>query len=122
MTIFSIFERDPASADPAPAAIPDRFSWLAAILPPVYLMWHGLWLAFFGWLIVTLGLAVAARWVGPDAASWIYVAFAILTGFEASSLRRARLFQHGWRHSGERIALAADLAQVEWLKRNRADG
>jgi hypothetical protein len=122
MTIFSIFERDPASADPAPAAIPDRFSWLAAILPPVYLIWHGLWLAFFGWLIVTLGLAVAARWIGPDAAFWIYVAFAIFMGFEASSLRRARLGRHGWRHRGERIALAADLAQVEWLKRKRADG
>ena len=33
MTLYSVFDR--AGADPTPAAVPESFSWFAALLPPV---------------------------------------------------------------------------------------
>jgi hypothetical protein len=118
MTTFSIFQRDPVKTpDPAPAAIPDRFSWLAALLPPVFAIRHGLWLELVFWLLAMILFGFAGRWIGGGAGFWVYVAFSILIGFEAASLRRGALRRRGWRYQTEIIAPAADLAQVEWLKR-----
>ena len=115
MTTYAVFDRN---ANAAPAAVADRFSWFAAILPPIYLLAHGLFLALLGYLVATAGLIAASNWIGDDVAFWLYVLLSIWIGFEASGFRRAALVRNGWRYRADVIAAAADLAQVEWLKRN----
>ena len=39
MTLYSVFDR---RLDEAPATVPDRFSWFAALLPPIWALAHGL--------------------------------------------------------------------------------
>jgi hypothetical protein len=50
---------------------------------------------------------------------WLYVLLAILIGLEAGAIRRAHLGRDGWRHVAEIVAPAADVAEVEWLKRRQ---
>lgn len=113
MTLYSVYARQ----DRAPAAVADRFSWFAALLPPVYALVHGLWLMLLGWVVGVLALWALGLYAGGDAAFWTYILLAVLTGLEAPTLRRTWLSRHGWRYRGEIVAPDEDLAIVETLKR-----
>jgi hypothetical protein len=114
VTLYSVFER---SSDPAPAVVPEKFSWFAALLPPVYALVHGLWLGLIGYIVLVAALVLAGLYLGDDAGFWLYVLAAILIGFEAPALRRAKLKSGGWTYRTDVVAAAEDLAQTEWLKR-----
>ena len=115
MTLYSVYARN---AD-APTAVPDRFSWFAALLPPVYALVHGLWLLLLGWVLALLLFGAFALWGGDAAAFWLYVIGATLLAFEAPALRRGKLVSTGWSHRTDLIAADADLALVEYLKQQR---
>ena len=115
MTLYSIFERQ-APAPAVPAAVPDRFSWFAALLPPVFALAHGLWLELVAYVVALAGIALVATLAGAAAAFWLYVLLALLVGFEAASLRGRALRRKGYAYRTELVATAADLAEVEWLK------
>lgn len=112
MTLFAIFDPKPGKAD-LPAAIPEKFSFLAAILPPVFLGVHGLWLELVAYVIGVVALGVSAAWIGGDAVTWLYLLLAMALGFAAPGLRRHALAWRGWTHRGDRVALSADMAQLE---------
>jgi hypothetical protein len=114
MTLYSVFDR---RLDEAPAVVPDRFSWFAALLPPVWAMAHGLWLALVGYVVGLALIVLAATYAGAEASFWLYVLFAIFIGFEAPNLRRRALRGRNFVHRGELVAAADDLAQVEWMRR-----
>lgn len=118
MTLYSIYDR---RQDEAPAVVPDGFSWFAALLPPVYAVVHGLWLALAGYLIAVVAIVMAAGWLGGAAAAWVYVLLAALFGFEAGNLRRRGLRRRNYVYRAELIAPDDDLAQVEWLRRRSAN-
>lgn len=115
MTIYAVFDKD---AIAAPAVVPDRFSWLAMLLPPVFALVHGLWLELLGYVILVFALGAVSRVIGGEAAFWIYLILAVWIGFEAPALRRGALRRRGWRYRTEVIARGADLAELEGL-RNR---
>jgi hypothetical protein len=114
MTTYSIFSR---RVDEAPASVPEAFSWAAAVVPPLFAIAHGLWIEFVAWGVALAVLVAAAQVIGGEAAAWLYVLGAILIGLEAATIRRAHLMREGWRHVAEVVAPAADVAEVEWLKR-----
>jgi hypothetical protein len=121
MTVYSIFEKPQEKAAKKrvrfnpPVAIADRFSWSAAILPPLYALAHGLWLVLLFWIVLVAGLAYAGRVIGPDAAFWLYVAVAVFMGFEAPGFRRDKLLLRGYRWAGDLVATAPDLAERDFL-------
>lgn len=117
MTIYAVFDKD---ATDVPAVVPERFSWFAALLPPIYALAHGLWLELALYVIALVLLSLSGSVIGGDAAFWIYVVFAIAIGFEAPSLRRAALRHQGWRLRGMVVAPSTDLAQLEGLKAVRS--
>jgi hypothetical protein len=117
MTLYSVFDR---RRDEAPAVVPDRFSWFAALLPPVFGLSHRLWLETAIWVLAVILIVIAGFWLGADAAFWLYVAFALWIGWEAAAIRRRGLRRQGWVYRTELVAPAADLAQVEWMKRRSA--
>lgn len=118
MTLYSVFDR---RLDEAPATVPDRFSWFAALLPPIWALAHGLWLALLGYVAGVILIVAVSLWVGADAGFWLYVLFAVLIGFEAPNLRRRALRRRNFVYRSELIAPAADLAQLEWMKRRDGD-
>jgi hypothetical protein len=113
MTIYAVFDRDMQSA---PAVVADRFSWFAALLPPLFAIVHGLWLELLGFILVAMLLGAASNLIGDGTAFWIYVVFAVWIGFEAATLRRAALRRRGWRYRTEVVAGAPDLAELEGIK------
>lgn len=112
MTIYSVFERPDAIA---PAVVPEKFSWTAAIVPPVHALHHGLWLGLVLYLVAVAALVVAGLWLGGEAGFWLYVLLAAWYGFEAPALRRAKLRRQGWIYRTDVIATAPELAQRDWL-------
>ena len=117
MTLYSVFDR---RRDEAPALVPDRFSWFAALLPPVFAMVHGLWLELVAFVVALAVIALGATWLGSEAGFWLYVLLAVGIGFEAGSIRRRALRRKGYIYRTERFARDADLAAVDWTRRRGA--
>lgn len=115
VTLYAIF--DPKPGRPAlPSVVPETFSWLAAILPPAFLAAHGLWLELVAWVLAVVALVVLSAFIGDDATFLLYFLAAVWLGFAAPGLRRHGLAWRGWSHRGERVALSADMAQLEALQ------
>lgn len=112
MTLYSVYERP----SDAPTAVADRFSWSAALLPPVHALVHGLWLLLGAWVVGTVAIVAASLVIGGEAAFWLYVLFAMLIGFEAASFRRVKTAKGGAPYRTEIIAAGEDLALVDYLK------
>lgn len=115
MTLYAIFDPEPGSAE-LPRAVPERFSWLAMLLPPVHLVLHRLWLEALVWLVTTAALVLLAPYIGGGTALLLYVLGAIWLGLSAPDWRREKLARQGWRFRGERVAASPDLAQLEALR------
>lgn len=113
MTIYAVFERD---AKEGPAVVADRFSWFAAILPPIYAIAYGLWLELAAFVVFVLLLAVVGKIASAEAALWSYVVIAVWLGFEAPRFRAATLERSGWRHSADVVASGRDMAELEGLR------
>src|SRR4030088_470065 len=118
MTTYMVFEPPAGRGDRAARAerivfVPDRFSWGAFLLAPLWMLWRRLWLVFVAYLVVmaavTLGLMVAG--VGPGARFLVGALISLLVGFEAANLRRWALLRGGWRERGPIIG--HDLAAAE---------
>ena len=113
MTTYAVFDRD---AKDAPAVVADRFSWFAAILPPLFALAYGLWLEFFVYLVLVALLSASSVMIGDSAAFWSFVVLAVWIGFEAPAMRRGALRRRGWQHRTDVIAAADDQAMVEGLR------
>src|SRR4051794_17577110 len=91
----------------------DGFHFWAAVFGPIWLIWHRLWLALIGWIVVmvAVGLGLSALGVGGAAIFLVDVLLALLVGFEAASLRRWTLSRRNWRQLD--IAVADNQEQAE---------
>jgi hypothetical protein len=117
MTLYSIFEAEDLKRARAngPIAVPERFSWFAALLPPLFALRHGLILALLFWVAIVVGLGFAAPLIGQEACFWLYVLVAVFFGFEASALRRDALTARGWIWQGDIVASSEDIAERDYL-------
>jgi len=77
----------------------DGFHFWAAVLSPVWLVWHRLWLALIGWIAVTVAVefGLMALGAGRGAIFAADVLIAILMGLEAATLQRWTLSRRNWR-------------------------
>ena len=77
----------------------DGFYFWAFIAAIVWLVWHRLWLATLGYLLLMLIAEFALSAAGADAGTRLIVMLvvALLMGFEAGSLRRWTLSRRKWR-------------------------
>ena len=115
VTLYAIFDPQPGRLD-LPAAVPEKLSWFAAILPPVFLGLHRLWLELAAWLLGFAVLVVASIVLGGAAAITLYLLGAIWLGLAAPDLIRRALLRRGWTARGERVADSADMAQLEAIR------
>jgi len=108
------------------AFVRDGFHFWATLLTPVWLLWHRLWLALIGWIILTLAMDIgmASLGAGRTAIFAANILVALLMGFEAASLRRWTLSRRKWRQLD--IVVADDEEQAErrffdrWTAKQRA--
>jgi hypothetical protein len=96
------------------AFVRDGFHFWAALLGPVWLVWHRLGLALIGWTAVTVVIDVGIARLGASGTA-IFLAnllIALLMGFEASSIRRWTLSRRNWRQLD--IVVARNEEAAEW--------
>jgi len=114
------------TADNAGLAATDRFAFVrdgfhfwAALLGPLRLAWHRLWLALIGWIVVMIAIdvGVARLGAGGGAIFLTNVLIALLTGFEASSIRRWTLSRRNWRQLDIVVADNAESAERRFFDR-----
>jgi hypothetical protein len=106
----------------------DGFHFWAALLGPLWLAWHRLWLALIGWivLIVAVDAGMAALGAGRGAIFSVNLLLALLMGFEAASLKRWTLSRRNWRQLD--IVVADDEESAErrffdrWTAKQRGLG
>jgi len=104
----------------------DGFHTWAALLGPLWLVWHRLWLALIGWIVViaAVNFGLSALGAGSDALLLANLLLALLMGFEAASLRRWTLSRRNWRQLD--IVVADDQEAAErrffdrWTAKQRA--
>ena len=108
------------------AFVRDGFHFWAAVLGPVWLAWHRLWLALIGWLILMAAVDVALVRLGVGAGITLLadILLALLLGFEAGSLERWTLSRRHWRQLDVVVADDAEAAEHRffdrWTARQRA--
>ncbi|MCC6949343.1 MAG: DUF2628 domain-containing protein [Bradyrhizobiaceae bacterium] len=91
----------------------EKFSWAALFFAPLWLLWHALWLGFFGWLSATMlisGVAYALD-LNPSATAIILWLPSLVIAFEGTELRRRKLLRRGYRDA--RIAMGRNLEDAE---------
>src|SRR6202011_1067529 len=95
MSIYTVHAPPAKSGQSAPdperfVFVRDGFSFWAFLLGPLWMVWHGLWLATVGYLVLAaalqfvLGAAGAQSGLALAAGAFL----ALLVGFEAATLRR----------------------------------
>lgn len=93
-------------------AVADRFDFLGLVLPPFWLVWHGLWITLAGYAAVVLA---AALW-SPLAALAAEAGIALIFGFEGGAVRRTELRLRGWREAGAVEARSPEGAEELFLR------
>jgi hypothetical protein len=82
------------------------------VLPPLWLVWHGLWITLAG---CAAAVFAAALW-SPLAALAAETGIALIFGFEGGAIRRAELRLRGWREAGVVEARSPEGAEELFLR------
>ncbi|GLQ05249.1 DUF2628 domain-containing protein [Sneathiella chinensis] len=97
--------------------VKDGFCWFALLLPFLWAVWHRLWLAFIGFLLVSMAVKTVLDVTGatgpflwfPEAALGLIFALA------AQELRHMKLMRDGYRELGPICANGRDEAESRVL-------
>jgi hypothetical protein len=97
----------------------DGFHFWAALLGPIWLIWHRLWLALLGWIVlaVAMGFGMAALRAGSMAVGLGDALVALLMGFEAATLQRWTLSRRKWRQLDIVVAEDEEAAERRFFDR-----
>jgi Protein of unknown function (DUF2628) len=101
------------------AFVRDGFHFWAAVLGPVWLAWHRLWLALIGWIVLmaAIDVAMVRLNVASGAIFLADVLLALLLGFEAASLERWTLSRRNWRQLDIVVADDEEAAEHRFFDR-----
>lgn len=122
MVIFNVHEPPNVSANRLESAeqlvfVKDGFAWLAALVPPLWLLWKRMWLEFaiyagstglLVWLLTSAG--------ATNLSNALLLIIQIVFGFEAGALYSASLERRGWRLVGTVSGRNAEDAERRFLE------
>ncbi len=93
--------------------VDDGFSVFALIAPPVWALWHGLWVTF----LLLLAIGVVNLVLLPEAVGFVAgLAVRLICAFEAGQIRRLEYALRGWRERGLVEAASRDGAEELWIR------
>ncbi|TIS89433.1 DUF2628 domain-containing protein [Mesorhizobium sp.] len=123
MAIYVVMEPPGRTEKPdATTFVRDGFSWLGFLVPPLWLLWHRLWieaaLAFVAMAVLSLlgerlGLALAG--------SLLSLLVSLYVGLEGQGMRIAALRRRGWHEWGVVEADRLDGADIRYALEADAD-
>ncbi len=101
------------------AFVRDGFHFWAFLFGPLWLLWHRLWLATIGWLILVAALdaTLLRLGAGRTAVMLAGLVVALLFGFEAASVRRWTLARNKYRQLDVVVADDEEAAEHRFFDR-----
>ena len=112
MRIYTVQRRPaPPGAEADVVLVPEGFCWSAALLPPVWLVWHRQWLGLAAWLAGGIVLGAATAFAGGLTEAAVGLGYAVLVGAGANDWRRWRLAAAGYRLAD--VIAASNLEEAE---------
>ncbi|MBO6900984.1 MAG: DUF2628 domain-containing protein [Rhizobiaceae bacterium] len=108
---------EPSSrADGETRFVRDGFSFVALILPFIWLLWHRMWVEALLVFAVVMALGVGGELAGlQDVAMGLSLLISIYVALEGASLRVAALRRQGWREAGIVEASNEDEAMLRYF-------
>ena len=107
MTVYSVYEPPTQAPDTAERAerlafVKEGFSWIAFLVPLLWLLLYRMWVEFIllALVYVALQLAFGTSDQAQALIGWASLAIGVLFGFEANDLRVASLERRGYRLVG----------------------
>ncbi len=125
MAIYVVME--PPAANAAAAAeravlVRDGFALLAFLVPPLWLLWHRLWIEAALAFAVGVGLTALGETAGFGfTGAALSLLISIFVGLEGQALRVNALRRRGWREWGVVEAGNLGEAEIRYLAREPAD-
>ncbi|MDB5503912.1 MAG: hypothetical protein JWR89_3814 [Tardiphaga sp.] len=97
----------------------DGFHFWAFVAGLIWLIWHRLWWALLGYVVISIVGEVALSMLGAGSGTrlTVMVLFALLMGFEAASIRRWTLSRGDWRQLDMVVADDAEMAEQRFFDR-----
>src|SRR3954463_15289236 len=123
MPVFTVHAPVDGGADLAATEkftfVRDGFHFWAMATSVLWLLWHRLWLALIGWIVVTVAIGLGLSALGAGSGTILFADFviAILMGFEAASLQRWTLSRRKWRQLDIVVADDAESAERRFFDR-----
>ena len=118
VTVYSVYEPLVPATDVIARAdrlafVRDGFSWVAILVPLLWLLYHRMWIESLVLLLVYIGLqhAFGGDAQGQALTAWAGLAISLLFAFEANDLRTASLERRGYRFAG--VASGRDRVDAE---------
>lgn len=99
MTIYAVYcpkKRAPVDVPERLRFIPERPSFWAFVVPPLWLLLRRAWLGLVLWLLAVIALAVVTQGMADDVAGPIWLAFWVWFAVSARDLQQAELTGTGW--------------------------
>jgi Protein of unknown function (DUF2628) len=119
MASWVVLEAPPGAAVPEGEELVflrDGFSFLAFLFPPLWLLWHKLWVEAAVTFAVLLGAAAAEQIAGLSVSAPLQLLVSIFVGLEGNSFRIARRRRRGWEEIAVVDARNADDAETRYLE------
>ncbi|MCB9992581.1 MAG: DUF2628 domain-containing protein [Hyphomicrobiaceae bacterium] len=118
--LYSVYHAQRTTSESAARAIPERFSWYAFVLTPVWALHRGGWRTFLVWLAALIVLGILAALLGARG-GWAYWLIGLYFGFAAPEFEADEMRRKGFRESGFLLAGSDLEAQVVALSGDSAE-
>jgi hypothetical protein len=122
MAVYTVHEpplrRGESTPDPERFVfVRDGFSFAAFLFGALWMLWHRMWLVFFGYVIVAGGLEAVLTQLRASTGLRVVIGLmiALLTGFEAPTLRRFTLARRKWSNVGIIVGDNLDSAEQRFF-------
>lgn len=105
MAVYVVMEPPGCGHDADTIFVRDGFAWLGFLLPPLWLLWHRLWIeAVLAFVAISLLSAVGESFGVMLAGSLLTFLVMLYVGLEGQALRVSALARRGWRQWGVVVA------------------